>query len=43
MPDFCLADVTQEEFVAGGALCGKKYPDIEQKLAAFGYSRILKP
>ena len=29
MPDFCLADVTQEEFIAGGFLAGKKYSDIK--------------
>lgn len=40
MPDFCLADVTQEEFVAGGMLCGKRYSDIERDLSRFGYSKI---
>ncbi len=43
MPEFCLADVTQEEFLAGGALCGKGYQDIEEKLSEFNYSKILKP
>jgi CYTH domain-containing protein len=41
MPEFCLADVTQEEFIAGGVLCGKSYPDIEKKLSKFGYSKII--
>lgn len=38
-PEFCLADVTQEEFVAGGMLCGKSYADIEGELRKFGYSK----
>lgn len=40
MPEWCLADVTQEEFIAGGMLCGKKYSDIESDLKRFEYSRI---
>ena len=40
MPEFCLVDVTQEEFLAGGMLCGKKYADIENKLKEFGYKKI---
>lgn len=40
MPDFCLADVTQELFTAGGMLCGKKYEDIERDLKRFGYKRM---
>lgn len=40
MPDFCLADVTQEDFVAGGMLCGKRYEDIEKDLARFGYEKL---
>jgi CYTH domain-containing protein len=40
MPDFCLAEVTQEEFLAGGMLCGKSYSDIEGDLARYGYVRI---
>ena len=41
IPDFCLADVTQEEWVAGGMLAGKSYEDIEKKLKRFGYQKIL--
>jgi CYTH domain-containing protein len=37
MPDFCLADITQEEFVAGGMLAGKSYQDIAEKLKSFNY------
>ncbi len=40
MPDFCLADVTEEEFLAGGKLCGKKFADIEAELKRFGYRKI---
>jgi CYTH domain-containing protein len=40
MPSFCLAEVTQEKFSAGGMLCGKNYEDIEPKLKAFGYKRL---
>ncbi len=41
MPDFCIADVTQEEFIAGGMLCGKVFADIVPKLAELGYEKIL--
>jgi CYTH domain-containing protein len=40
MPSFCLAEVTQEEFLAGGMLCGKKYSDIEEKLREIGYKKL---
>jgi len=40
MPDFCLADVTFEEFIAGGMVCGKKYSDLEADLARFNYKKI---
>lgn len=40
MPEFCLAEVTQEEFIAGGYLAGKSYDDIAPGLARFGYTRI---
>lgn len=43
MPDFCLADVTQEKFIAGGMLCGKSYEEIESRLNRFGYKKILIP
>ncbi len=39
-PDFCLADVTQELFTAGGMICGKKYEDIEGKLKEYGYEKL---
>jgi len=40
MPNFCLADVTQEEFVAGGFLAGKKYSDIEPFLDKYNYQKL---
>ena len=40
MPDVALADVTQEEFIAGGWLSGKSYDDIEVELAKYGYKRL---
>ncbi len=39
-PEICLSDVTNEAFIAGGMLCGKKYSDIAEKLANFGYKKI---
>lgn len=36
-PDFCGADVTQEDFIAGGMLAGKKFADIEGDLRRVGY------
>jgi CYTH domain-containing protein len=41
MPDFCLSDVTQEKFLAGGMLAGKKYDEIKEKLSDFGYKKIV--
>jgi CYTH domain-containing protein len=43
MPDFCLADITQEEFVAGGILAGKSYQDIAADLARFNYQPLTLP
>ena len=40
MPDFCLADVTDEVFIAGFKLSGKKYVDIEDNLTRFGYKKL---
>ncbi len=40
MPDFCLADVTQEAFAAGGKLAGKAYADIQQELDRYGYTPL---
>ena len=40
MPDFCLADITQETFIAGGVLAGKKYKDIKSSLGKFNYQLL---
>lgn len=40
IPDFCLVEVTQEDFLAGGMLCGKTYQDIEENLIKFGYRKL---
>jgi CYTH domain-containing protein len=40
VPDFCLTEVTQEDFIAGGMLCGKRYQDIEEKLNQFNYQQL---
>jgi len=40
MPDFCLIEVTQETFIAGGKICGKKYEDIENDLNRFNYKKL---
>lgn len=40
MPSMALADVTQEDFIAGGLLAGKKYSDIAPELDRFEYKRI---
>ena len=40
MPDFCLADVTQEKGIAGGILAGKKYSEIKPLLDKYKYKRI---
>jgi CYTH domain-containing protein len=41
IPDFCLSDITQEEFIAGGMVCGKCYEDLIEDLAKFDYKKIL--
>lgn len=40
MPDICLAEVTQEAFVAGGVLAGKSYADLAADLARYGYKKL---
>lgn len=39
-PEFCMVDITRQEFIAGGMLCGKSYEDIEEELKKVGYERI---
>ena len=40
MPPFCLVDITPEEFIAGGMVCGKSYSELEADLARFNYKKI---
>lgn len=40
MPKFCLAEVTQDEVIAGGMLAGKSYKDIENNLKKYNYKKI---
>ena len=40
IPNFCLVDVTQDEYFAGGMLCGKKYSDIQSHLDELEYKKI---
>tara|TARA_Y100000310_G_scaffold174705_1_gene174833 strand:+ start:9758 stop:10279 length:522 start_codon:yes stop_codon:yes gene_type:complete len=40
MPAFCLIEITQELFIAGGMICGKSYEDIEENLKKFNYAKL---
>lgn len=40
MPDFCLADVTQDDFIAWGVLAGKCYDDLIERLWKYCYEKI---
>lgn len=40
IPKECLADVTQEEFVAGGYVSGKSYDDLAPYLEKYAYRKI---
>ncbi|GHG58985.1 hypothetical protein GCM10012320_32820 [Sinomonas cellulolyticus] len=39
-PAVCLADVTQEDFLAGGVLAGKSFADIAPGLERLGYAPL---
>ncbi|MBC8500737.1 MAG: hypothetical protein ISS25_00295 [Nanoarchaeota archaeon] len=41
MPDFCLADITSEEFTAGGFICGKSLEDLKKVLDKYGYKKLI--
>jgi len=41
MPDFCLADVTDEEMIAGGVLSHETMASINQTLKKFSYKKIM--
>ncbi len=40
IPHYCMAEVTQEEALAGGMLCGKRYEDITEFLKKYDYKSI---
>lgn len=40
MPEFCLIDIKNEVFIAGGMICGKSYEDVEKELNRFGYKKL---
>lgn len=40
MPDFALADVTQDEVVAGGMLAGKSFDDIAPLIKKYDYKKL---
>lgn len=40
MPEFCLVEVTQDDFIAGGMLCGKSYDSLAPLLAQYGYTPL---
>lgn len=40
IPKIALCDVSNEEFLAGGLLAGKKYSEIEPKLKKLGYKSL---
>lgn len=41
MPDFCLVDITQESFIAGGILAGKHIEDINDDLVRLSYKELV--
>lgn len=40
MPDFCLVDITQEDFIAWWLICGKIYADVAPFLGKHGYTAL---
>jgi len=43
MPDFCLADITTETFIAGGIICGKTYDNIQSDVDRYNYQKLYLP
>lgn len=39
-PDFCLADITQDDFIAWWVIAWKKYSDLENILDWYNYTKI---
>lgn len=40
VPDFCLADVTEEDFIAGGVLCRQSFASLLPELNRYQYQPI---
>ncbi len=40
MSDFCLADITQEKFIAGGVLAGNSMDNLKSDLDTFNYQKL---
>lgn len=40
MPEFCLADVGQDKWLAGGILSGRGYSDLEKSFKKYNYKKI---
>lgn len=40
IPDFCLVDVTEEEFTAGGVLCKNSFSKLLPYLKKFNYKKV---
>ena len=40
VPDFCLADVTEEDFIAGGVLCRQSFASLLPELKSYQYQPI---
>ncbi len=41
MPEFCLADITPELFIAGGVIAGKIYADVKADLDRWEYKKLV--
>jgi len=41
MPEFCLAEVTQDLSFVGGSLAGMKYEELEDSLKKYSYEKII--
>ena len=39
-PDFCLAEVSQDKWLAGGMLAGGSISDLEECFKRYNYKRI---
>lgn len=39
-PDYCLAEVTGRDFIAGGFMCGKNYSNLKKDLDFYKYEKL---